>query len=502
MFISLAARQRSLPWRILHRAKHCYRYHSSTAYGKPFEEIPGPARIPLIGRLNDILQLGKPAELHLRISRYHKQHGDLFRLRIGVQNAVFTRDPELMRRTFQLEGPYPRHPLPESWTYFNQKYNYQRGMLFMDGNEWLQARKLFNKPLLKDATWMEAPIRRVCGQKVAEIRAITDRRRSFGAFENLEQFLYRWSVEVVLSLMLGRSFARCQQSAEFGALVSQFAGVVYEIFRCSSELMNVPPALADRMNLVPWQQFEQVVPKTIGLASSIIEFGMRHTELEDGLLHELHGQIDEELLRRIFVDFIIAAGDTTSFATVWALYSLAANPDVQGAVRRSIEETAGGLSSAAVNGVVRETLRLYPIAPFVGRFAEADASFGGYHLPKDTLVLLSLYSAGRDARFFSAPDEFNPYRWQRSSGSEPSAASPATPMATPSASLPFAIGVRSCVGRKIALLQMEYLLSLLLKEFELELDGQHPPVRPILKLITVPDHPVRIVFKPLQRESV
>ncbi|XP_050100803.1 cytochrome P450 315a1, mitochondrial isoform X3 [Anopheles aquasalis] len=479
--------------RILHRATHCR--CSSTAYGKPFKEIPGPARIPLIGRLNDILQLGKPAELHLRISRYHELHGDLFRLQIGTQNAVFTRDPDLMRRTFQLEGPYPRHPLPESWTYFNQKYNYQRGMLFMDGEEWLQARKLFNKPLLKNVTWMEAPIERVCAEKVEEIKAISARHRS-GAFDNIEQFLYRWSVEVVLSLMLGQSFARCQQSAEFRALVSQFSAVVYEIFRCSSELMNVPPALADRMNLAPWQQFEQVVPKTISLASSIIQFGMQHTELKDGLLYELHDQIDEELLRRIFVDFIIAAGDTTSFATVWALYSLASNPDVQEAVRHSIEQS-GGLSSVAVNGVVRETLRLYPVAPFVGRFAEADAPFGGYHLPKDTLVLLSLYSAGRDERFFSAPDDFNPYRWQRSSGSEQSVSS--APLATPSASLPFAIGARSCVGRKIALLQMEYLLSMLLTEFRLELDGpNHPPVRPVLKLITVPDHQVNIAFKPLR----
>ncbi|XP_050100718.1 cytochrome P450 315a1, mitochondrial isoform X2 [Anopheles aquasalis] len=414
---------------------------------------------------------------------------------IGTQNAVFTRDPDLMRRTFQLEGPYPRHPLPESWTYFNQKYNYQRGMLFMDGEEWLQARKLFNKPLLKNVTWMEAPIERVCAEKVEEIKAISARHRS-GAFDNIEQFLYRWSVEVVLSLMLGQSFARCQQSAEFRALVSQFSAVVYEIFRCSSELMNVPPALADRMNLAPWQQFEQVVPKTISLASSIIQFGMQHTELKDGLLYELHDQIDEELLRRIFVDFIIAAGDTTSFATVWALYSLASNPDVQEAVRHSIEQS-GGLSSVAVNGVVRETLRLYPVAPFVGRFAEADAPFGGYHLPKDTLVLLSLYSAGRDERFFSAPDDFNPYRWQRSSGSEQSVSS--APLATPSASLPFAIGARSCVGRKIALLQMEYLLSMLLTEFRLELDGpNHPPVRPVLKLITVPDHQVNIAFKPLR----
>ena len=71
-----------------------------------------------------------------------------------------------------------------------------------------------------------------------------------------------------------------------------------------------------------------------------------------------------------------------------------------------------------------------------------------------TLVLLSLYSAGRDERFFAEPEAFNPYRWQRTNAAESSTGR------TPSASLPFAIGARSCIGQKIAQLQMHYLLSM------------------------------------------
>uniref|UniRef100_A0A182MK14 Cytochrome P450 n=1 Tax=Anopheles culicifacies TaxID=139723 RepID=A0A182MK14_9DIPT len=463
----------------------------------PFIKIPGPRRLPLLGMLNDIMHLGKPAELHLRISKYHELYGDVVRLQIGTQNAVFVRDPQLMRKTFQLEGPFPRHPLPESWTYFNKKHDYQRGLFFMDGKEWLQARQIFNKPMLKDFNWMEEPIRGTCAATIGQIK---QRRNDTTAFEGIEAFLYKWSVEVVLSVMLGASFSKCQQSAEFRQLVEQFSSVVYDIFRYSSELMNIPPAIADRLNVQPWQQFEQVVPETIRLATEIIEFGIANSQSNDGLLDLMVQKLDKPLMMRIFTDFIIAAGDTTSFATVWALYLLATNPTLQESVRENVIES-NTLECTAVKGVVRETLRLYPVAPFIGRFIENECIFGEYALPKNTLVLLSLYSAGRDERFFIQPDQFNPYRWQRSNKDTTAPNNKSTN--TASASLPFAIGARSCIGQKIAQLQMHYLLSMILTNFEVALAGndQQESIKPILKMITVPNMAVRLCFKPVQSNA-
>uniref|UniRef100_A0A182SVM3 Cytochrome P450 n=1 Tax=Anopheles maculatus TaxID=74869 RepID=A0A182SVM3_9DIPT len=465
----------------------------------PFIKIPGPRRIPLLGMVNDIMHLGKPAELHLRISQYHELYGDLVRMQLASQNAVFVRDPSLMRKTFQLEGAYPRHPLPESWTYFNNKYNYQRGLFFMDGKEWLQARQIFNKPMLKDFTWMEEPIRGTCAATIAQIAQNCDDKF---VFEDIEQFLYQWSVEVVLSVMLGTTFSECQQSAEFRELVQQFSAVVYDIFRCSSELMNIPPAIADRLNVQPWQQFEKVVPETIRLATAIIEFGIANSQSKDGLLELMVQKLDKPLMMRIFVDFIIAAGDTTSFATVWALYLLAKNPTLQESVRENVVES-NMLECTAIKGVVRETLRLYPVAPFIGRFVENESIFGEYQLPKDTLVLLSLYSAGRDERFFTQPDQFNPYRWQRISAGNDTASSNSRSGNTPSASLPFAIGARSCIGQKIAQLQMHYLISMILTNFDVGLaeKEQQESIKPILKMITVPNMPVKLSFKTIPNSS-
>jgi hypothetical protein len=36
-----------------------------------------------------------------------------------------------MRSIFAHEGKYPLHIIPPPWLYFNQKFNVERGLLFM-----------------------------------------------------------------------------------------------------------------------------------------------------------------------------------------------------------------------------------------------------------------------------------------------------------------------------------------------------------------------------------
>ncbi|NXY91591.1 CP27B protein, partial [Alcedo cyanopectus] len=66
-----------------------------------------------------------------------------------------------------------------------------------------------------------------------------------------------------------------------------------------------------------------------------------------------------------------------------------------------------------------------------------------------TLLTLCHYAASRDARFFPAPDSFCPQRWLH----------PEPGTGHPFASLPFGLGKRSCVGRRLAELQLQQALA-------------------------------------------
>ncbi|NWY72720.1 CP27B protein, partial [Erithacus rubecula] len=95
-----------------------------------------------------------------------------------------------------------------------------------------------------------------------------------------------------------------------------------------------------------------------------------------------------------------------------------------------------------------------------------------------TLITLCHYATSRDSRFFPAPDAFRPERWLRHRDSRDTAGDTAgetagdtagdiagdTPGDTPGprhpfASLPFGLGPRSCVGRRLAELQLHMALA-------------------------------------------
>lgn len=72
----------------------------------------------------------------------------------------------------------------------------------------------------------------------------------------------------------------------------------------------------------------------------------------------------------------------TAFSTQWALYLLAKNQLSQEQVRKNVVENPNAYETLLVRGTVREALRLYPVATFIGRILEQDAVIGDYEIKK------------------------------------------------------------------------------------------------------------------------
>lgn len=71
------------------------------------------------------------SSLHLTIDEMHKKYGGIFRIKVDSIDAVFLSSADNIRSIFAYEGKYPKHPIPPAWLYFNQKFNIQRGLIFM-----------------------------------------------------------------------------------------------------------------------------------------------------------------------------------------------------------------------------------------------------------------------------------------------------------------------------------------------------------------------------------
>lgn len=66
-------------------------------------------------------------------------------------------------------------------------------------------------------------------------------------------------------------------------------------------------------------------------------------------------------------------------------------------------------------------------------------------LPQQTLVQVGIYAMGRDPRFFTRPEQFNPDRWLSADSKH-------------FRGLGFGFGPRQCLGRRIAELEMQLFL--------------------------------------------
>jgi cytochrome P450 len=62
---------------------------------------------------------------------------------------------------------------------------------------------------------------------------------------------------------------------------------------------------------------------------------------------------------------------------------------------------------------LKESQRLYPVAPVIGRQLQQDISHNGFVLPKNSVVACHLYGAGRQ-RWIEDADKFRPERWCKS----------------------------------------------------------------------------------------
>ncbi|EDX13308.1 GD18786 [Drosophila simulans] len=470
---------------------------TSAVAAAKYVPIPRVKGLPVVGTLVDLIAAGGATHLHKYIDARHKQYGPIFRERLGgTQDAVFVSSANLMRGVFQHEGQYPQHPLPDAWTLYNQQHACQRGLFFMEGAEWLHNRRILNRLLLNgNLNWMDVHIesctRRMVDQwkrRTAEAAAIPlaegGEIRSY-ELPLLEQQLYRWSIEVLCCIMFGTSVLTCPK---IQSSLDYFTQIVHKVFEHSSRLMTFPPRLAQILRLPIWRDFEANVDEVLREGAAIIDHCIRVQEdqrrsHDEALYHRLQAaDVPGDMIKRIFVDLVIAAGDTTAFSSQWALFALSKEPTLQ---KRLAKERATN-DSRLMHGLIKESLRLYPVAPFIGRYLPQDAQLGGHFIEKDTMVLLSLYTAGRDPSHFEQPERVLPERWCIGESEQ---------VHKSHGSLPFAIGQRSCIGRRVALKQLHSLLGRCAAQFEMSCLNEKP-VDSVLRMVTVPDQTLRLALRP------
>jgi len=148
-------------------------------------------------------------------------------------------------------------------------------------------------------------------------------------------------------------------------------------------------------------------------------------------------------------------------------------------LRREIADVTGGGPLEAqhlprleyLDAVIKESMRLTPVATMVARRLHAPARIGGIDLPAGTSVGANIYMAHRRPDVWPDPERFDPTRFV---GARPN----------PFTFFPFGGGVRRCLGAAMATYEIKTVLPEILSRADLRIAPGYR-MRPVLRAVTI-----------------
>ena len=111
-------------------------------------------------------------------------------------------------------------------------------------------------------------------------------------------------------------------------------------------------------------------------------------------------------------------------------------------------------------------MRLYPPAWGIARRCTEETEFGGYRIPRDAYIAITLCALHRHPDYWPDPERFDPDRFDANR----------TETRHSYCYLPFAAGPRTCIGAGMAMLEVQLVLAQLLQRFRARPLAGHPIV--------------------------
>lgn len=167
--------------------------------------------------------------------------------------------------------------------------------------------------------------------------------------------------------------------------------------------------------------------------------------------------------------FMFAGHDTTTSCISFSAYHIARHPDVQqklydemvqviGQDFKNAELTYSTLQELKyLEMTIKETLRIHPSVPIIGRKSAGDMKIDGQTIPAGVDIAVLIYAIHHNPEVFPEPDKFDPERFNEENSVK----------RHPFSYIPFSAGARNCIGQKYALLEIKVTLVKLLGHYRL-----------------------------------
>lgn len=187
------------------------------------------------------------------------------------------------------------------------------------------------------------------------------------------------------------------------------------------------------------------------------------------------GSVSREEVVDQIKNIVFAGYDTVGESLSWIWYCLAAyKPEVSRA-RDEINRVCNGRMAGMEDFqnlpyllmFVKEAMRIFPVVWAFHRMAVEDDIIDGYEIKKKDWVIVSPYVIHRNAKYWSVPMKFDPMRFEGEANMVPVRYD----------YLPFGQGPHTCLGNRLAMFEIQLILSLIIPAFEFDYTGTMPAMK-------------------------
>jgi cytochrome P450 len=418
------------------------------------------------------------------VAQLQREYGDIVRMRIGPYLVHQLSHPDFIRHVL-LDN---QHNYRRGRFYDGFSAIFGRGLLTTDGDEWRKHRDV-SKPVFHP--------RRIDACSTSMTEAAVELRDRLGAraaeqaaFDLVSESM-RYSITALSRSLFGTDLS----SAAAEVTPANHAGVELIMQRMNPAQRLLPRWVPTRHNLrlnAATSVFGRILDDVID------EHARRGPSAEGDLVAHHLGLVgqrqstDTVLTAREARDGLIttflAGHETTGTSLAWTLYVLSVNPIVRRRLEEEVDKVLGERPATVADlpalpytrMVVQESLRLYPPIWIYPRDVIEDDEIGGYVLPAGSSIFISPYATHRHPGLWENPEAFDPERFTE----ERSAGRPRH------AYFPFGFGQRQCIGKQIALMQLQIAVATVARSVHL-----HPlPGQPI----TYQAKPALVSLRPTQ----
>lgn len=477
---------------------------------KTLKDMPGPSTM---SNLIEFFWRDGFSRIHEIQMEHTKKYGKIFKSRFGPQLVVSVADRDLVAEVLRAEGVAPQRANMESWKEYRDMRGRATGLISAEGDDWLKMRSVLRQLIMRprDVAVFSDDVNQVVDDLIKRVCILRTQENDSLTVANVNDLFFKYAMEGVAAILY---------ECRLGCLEDQipkdtqdYIGALHLMFSSFKTTMyaGAIPKWLRPIIPKPWEEFCHSwdglfkfslihVDKRLSAIKAQLERG---EEVKGGLL--THMLVTKEMtLEEIYAnvtEMLLAGVDTTSFTLSWASYLLARHPQIQEQIFTEVTKTLGpGAIATAddvprlplIRGLVKETLRLFPVLPGNGRITQDDLVVGGYFIPKGTQLALCHFSTSMDEENFPDATDFRPDRWIRKDS---------TDRVDNFGSIPFGYGIRSCIGRRIAELEMHLALTRLVQKFHIGMSPLTTDVKAKTHGLLCPSAPINLQFIDRKNEN-